>query len=109
MNYLISPGAVIKWVPPYYVRGLALGVPIYFVAIHLWTWILFVPVSLAKGGYDFRQSYSAAYMLRTGHARELYDYQSQKLFQDKLVSGQGVALPFVEPAYEAWFLEPFTL
>jgi hypothetical protein len=97
------------WRVPYYVKGLALGIPLYLVAIHLWTWILFVPGSLTKGGYDFRQSYTAAYMLRTGHGRELYDYEAQKTFQDELVSRKPVALPFVAPAYEALLLEPLSL
>ena len=92
------------WSPPYYVKGLALGVPVYLVAIHIWTWILFVPGSLASGGYDFRQSYTAAYMVRTGEARQLYNYELQTKFQNKLVSEKLVALPFVEPAYEALLL-----
>jgi len=90
------------------VRGLALGVPIYLAAIHLWTWALYVPDFLAKGGLDFRQSYSAAYMLRTGHGSELYDYDAQKRYQNVLVSQQNIPLPFVEPAYEAVLLEPLS-
>jgi len=97
------------WSVPYYVRGLALGIPIYLAAIHLWTWVLYVPDSLGKGGLDFRQSYSAAYMLRTGHGSELYDYDAQKRFQDQLVSIQPIPLLFVEPAYEALLFEPFSL
>jgi len=93
---------------PYYVRGLALGIPTYLAAIHLWTWVLYAPDAIAKGGYDFRQSYSAAYMLRTGHASELYNYEAQKAFQDRLVSPQNIPLPFVEPAYEAVLFEPLT-
>src|SRR5581483_9579773 len=94
---------------PYYVKGLALGIPPYLVAIHLWTWILIVPGALATGGYDFRQVYAAAYMIRTGHGNELYDYNAQKEFQNALVSREDVALPFVSPAYEAWVLAPLSL
>lgn len=93
---------------PYYVKGLALGIPIYFVAIHMWTWILSVPVVLPKGGYDFRQIYAASYIVRTGHANELYDYSSQKRVQDETVSQQPIALPYVSPSYEALVLAPLS-
>jgi len=93
---------------PYYVRGLALGIPVYFVAIHMWTWILSVPVMLPKGGYDFRQIYAASYMVRTGEAKELYDYYSQKKAQDETVSQQPIALPYVSPSYEALVLAPLS-
>ena len=93
---------------PYYVKGLALGIPIYFVAIHMWTWILSVPVVLPKGGYDFRQIYAAAYMVRTGHAHKLYDYDTQKQIQDETVSPQPIALPYVSPSYEALAVAPLS-
>jgi len=96
------------WRVPYYVRGLALGVPIYLAAIHLWTWALYVPDFLVRGGLDFRQSYSAAYMLRTGRGSELYNYEAQKRYQNVLVSQQNIPLPFVEPAYEAVLFEPLS-
>ena len=97
-----------SWRVPYYIKGLALGIPTYLVAVHLWTWVLVVPGSLAKNGYDFRQIYSAAYMVRTGHAHELYDYKAQAAFQDKLVSRTPLALPYVSPAYEALLLSPLS-
>src|SRR5579864_8984011 len=97
------------WSVPYYVKGLALGIPPYLVAAHMWTWLLIVPQSLAKSGYDFRQVYAAAYMVRTGHAGQLYDYAAQSEFQDRLVSNTRLALPYVSPAYEAIFLSPLSL
>ena len=42
------------WVVPYYIRGLALGIPPYLVAIHLWTWI-FSGWVFWGGSADFRQ------------------------------------------------------
>ena len=96
------------WRPPYYVKGLALGIPIYLTAVHLWTWILLAPPLIRRGEYDFRQSYAAAYMVRTRHALDLYDYSAQKEFQDKLVSPQETPLPFVAPAYEALFMVPLS-
>jgi hypothetical protein len=96
------------WKVPYYVKGLALGVPTYLVAIHFWTWVFTLPVYLA-GRADFRQFYAAGAIIRNGQARQLYNYQEQKDFQDNLVSREQVALPFVSPAYHALLFTPFSL
>src|SRR6266852_4898403 len=92
---------------PYYVRACVLGIPAYLVGVHLWTWVFTVSVFLG-GRADFRQLYAAGYMVRTGHANELYDYDAQKYFQDKLVSPAQVALPFVRPAYQALVFAPLS-
>jgi hypothetical protein len=92
---------------PYYVKACALGIPAYFVGIHLWTWVLMLPIFIG-GRADFRQLYTAGYMVRTGHAKELYDYGTQKEFQDKLVSQEAMALPFVRPAYQALVFAPLS-
>jgi len=102
------PSQTGQWNVPYYVKGLALGIPIYFVAIHLWAWVLIVPGFLRAGRPDFRQIYSSAYMVRTGYGSQLYDYSIQKEFQDKLVSHQDLALPFIRPAYEALLFSPLS-
>lgn len=94
--------------PPYYVKGLALGVPIYLVAAHLWVWALIAPGFLRDGRPDFRQIYSSAYMVRTGHGSQLYDYNVQKEYQDRLVTRRNVALPYIRPAYEAFIFAPLT-
>src|SRR5215467_5432217 len=95
-----SPGRNNTRVVPYYAKGLALGIPIYFVAIHLWAWVLIAPHFTRRN--DFRQFYAAAYMMRTGHARELYDFDEQRAFEDRLVSRESIEreLPFVSPAYD---------
>lgn len=95
-----------NWAVPYYVKGLALGIPVYLVAIHLWTWILIVPASLRTTGYDFRQLYAAAYLVRSDAGHQLYDYDAQKKAQDRLVSPRDQALPYVSPAYEALAFSP---
>jgi hypothetical protein len=92
---------------PYYVRGLALGILTFLVAIHMWTWIFMLPTFLG-GRADFRQLYTAGYMVRTGHARELYDYNSQLHFQNQLVSRGDIPLPFIRPAYQALLFVPFS-
>lgn len=93
---------------PYYVRGLALGVPAYLIGVHLWTWALLLPVFLG-GRADFRQLYTGGYMLRSGHAQELYDYMTGKHFQDLLVSRAEVALPINHLAYEELLFVPLSL
>jgi Glycosyltransferase family 87 len=93
---------------PYYVKGLALGLSAYLIGIHLWTWVLTVPIFLG-GGADFRQLYAAGYMARSGHSRQLYDYDSQRRFQNQVVSQTDLALPFIRPAYEAVLFVPLSL
>ena len=93
---------------PYYVRACVLGIPAYLIGVHFWTWVFTASIFLG-GRADFRQLYAAAYMVRTGHAHDLYDYDSQKYYQDQLVSPAPVALPFVRPAYQAALLAPLSL
>lgn len=93
---------------PYYVKALALGVPAYLIGIHLWTWVFTIYIFLG-GRSDFRQLYAAGYMVRSGHAYQLYDYEAQKYFQNKLVSQADMALPFVRPAYESLLFVPLSL
>jgi hypothetical protein len=97
------PGVV-----PYYVKALALGLPAYLIGVHLWTWVFMLPVFLG-GRADFRQLYVGGYMLRSGHAHELYEYTAQKHFQDQLVSTAQIALPVNHLAYEELFFAPFSL
>ena len=92
---------------PYYVRGLALGVMAFLIGIHLWTWVFMLPTFLG-GRADFRQLYTAGYMVRTGHARELYNYDSQLRFQNEIVSRADIPLPFIRPAYQALLFAPFS-
>jgi hypothetical protein len=93
---------------PYYVRGLVLGISAYFIGVHLWTWV-FMLSTFWGGRADFRQLYTAGYMVRTGHAQKLYDYDDQLRYQNKLVSRGEVPLPFIRPAYEAWIFAPLSV
>ena len=92
---------------PYYVRALALGLMAFLIGVHFWTWVFMLPTFLG-GRADFRQLYTAGYMVRTGHAQELYSYDSQLRFQNELVSPAAVPLPFIRPAYQALLFVPFT-
>ena len=73
-----------------------------------WDGSTFFPGAL-RGHADFRQLYAAGYMVRTGHASELYDTRAQQQFQDALVGNDERALPFIRPAYQALLFVPFSL
>ncbi len=108
MGELGTESSASKIVVPYYVRGLSLGVPAYLIGVHLWTWVFMLPTFLG-GRADFRQLYTAGFMVRSGYASQLYDYNSQRRFQNVLVSPADIALPFNHLSYEALLFAPFSL
>ena len=85
-----------------------LAASIYLVTINFWTWGIAAPLALAGRG-DFRQFYAAGAMVRAHKFHEIYDYATQKDFQDRLVSLAQAALPFVSPAYHALLFAPLSL
>jgi hypothetical protein len=95
-----------KTVAPYYVRGLALGVPAYLIGIHLWTWVFTLPTFLA-GYADFSRLYTSGYLVRAGYRHQLYDSPVRYYLENKLTP--GLALPFDHPAFEALLFAPFSL
>lgn len=57
-------------------------------------------IPIARRRYiDFRTSYTAGYMLRTGHAADLYNYPVEQRFQSILVSPEPRALPLMTPPF----------
>src|SRR5438270_12642719 len=86
-------------VSPDYVKGLVLGIPAILLGLQISGWLFFIPV-ITHGHNDFRQLYTGGFMLRMGHGHELYDYDVQKAFEDKLVSPEQIALPINHLAYE---------
>jgi Glycosyltransferase family 87 len=62
-----------------------------------------------EGHADFRTFYCDGYLVRTGRATQLYDYEVQKQVQNALVSPSDVALPSDHPAYEALLFVPFSV
>ncbi len=83
------------------------GIAPVLLGVQLLAWIFFLPQSL-HGHTSFRQLYTAGYMVRTGHSRELYDYSAQKLFQDQLVSREPVLMPFIRPPFDALVFVPLS-
>jgi hypothetical protein len=60
------------------------------------------------GGADFRHLYTAGYMVRTGHASEIYDFPASYEYQEKLAGPAGKDLPFNHLAYEALLYLPLS-
>jgi len=93
---------------PYYIKALAMGLPAVMLGLQISGWIFFLHGAM-QGHADFRQLYAAGYMVRSGHASELFDYAAQKHFQDTLASPEQIALPFIRPAYQALLFAPLSL
>jgi hypothetical protein len=70
---------------------------------------VFLTLPLARMGHvDFRHLYTAGYMVRTGHAAEIYDFAENEKFQNELVGPAAGALPFNHLAYETLIYVPFS-
>ena len=67
-----------------------------------------IPVGIS-GRADFRCLYAAGYLVRTGNASHLFDYDAQRSVQNAHVSIEDVALPFNHAPYEALLLAPLSL
>jgi hypothetical protein len=92
---------------PWIVKGLLLiGI---LLGLELAVWLSASGIRLAMAGrVDFRNLYTASYMVRTGHAHQLYDYDRELAFQNSLVSPQPRPMPYLRPAYQALSLLPFS-
>jgi hypothetical protein len=67
-----------------------------------------VPEAL-RGHIDFRQLYTAGYMVRSGHGSELHDFDAAEKFQNAVVGPAEGSLPFNHLAYESLLYAPFSL
>jgi len=76
--------------------------------LELLTWIVYLPAAL-RGNADFRAYYSAGYLVLSGHADQLYDFESQRAIQNNLISPSTTLLPFIHPPYESLLFVPFAL
>lgn len=70
---------------------------------------ILITVRLALSGHvDFRQLYTAGYMVRAGSAAQLYNYAEVEKFQNRVVSPADGALPFNHLAYESLLYAPLS-
>jgi hypothetical protein len=90
------------------VRPFVVTTAIYLFIVQLGICVLLVPIAL-QGTPDFRQLYTAGFMVRSGVSGSIYDYAITGQFQNALVSQSGLTLPFNHLAYEALFFAPFSL
>ncbi len=84
-----------------------MALPAVMLGLQISGWVFFLRGAM-QGHCDFRQLYTAGYMVRTGHRSELYDYGLEHRFQDNLVSREAIALPFNHLAYEALLFVPYS-
>jgi hypothetical protein len=62
-----------------------------------------------RGIADFRQLYTGGYMIRTGHAKQLYNYDAQEQFEEALVPvGVHFTLPVNHLAFEELLFVPLS-
>jgi Glycosyltransferase family 87 len=80
----------------------------YLIIVHLWLWVLTYPLSIG-GRADFRQLYTAGYLLRNGYGHQLYDPNLQTRFENLVVGPSDTALPFNHLAYEALIFVPLSV
>ena len=88
--------------------AIARGLAAILLGAQLSSWLFFMPAALS-GHADFRQLYTAGFMLRTGDRHLIYDPQAQMSAQNALVSREQTILPFNHLAYEAVGFAPLSL
>jgi Glycosyltransferase family 87 len=62
-----------------------------------------------RGRADFSTLYTAGFMIRSGHASELYDYDTNTEVQEQIIGPSHGPVPFNHLAYETLFFAPFSL
>jgi hypothetical protein len=92
----------------YALRALAMGIAAIMLGLQISAWLGFVGI-IRDGHADFRQLYTAGYMLRSGAGHQIYNYESELAFQNRVVSEAANALPFNHLAYEALIFAPLSV
>ncbi len=87
---------------------LVLGLLPLLIGFEVLLWTVYLPLG-TRGIADFRQLYTGGYMLRTGHAAELYDYDTQRRFEETVVPAEPFVLPINHPAFEELLFVPLSL
>jgi hypothetical protein len=92
---------------PHYVLALAMAIPAVLVGAEIPSWL-----SLGSHRYalqsDLRVVYTPGYMLRTGQAKDIYDFAAVSRNQNEKIAPDNGALPFLHPAYEAVLFMPLS-
>jgi len=89
-------------------HDLVLGLTPFLLVIQALIWFFYLPMGL-RGVADFRSFYTGAYMIRTGHAGELYDFETQMRFhRDLLPEAAKISVTMNHPAFEELFFLPLS-
>ncbi len=92
---------------PYYVLALAMAIPAILVGVEIPRWLfLWSPTAALES--DLRVFYTPGYMLRTGQAKDIYNFPAIRRNQDERIAPDNGAVPFLHPAYEAAFFVPLS-
>lgn len=62
-----------------------------------------------RGRADFSTLYIAGFMVRTGHAADLFDYDANTQFQERIIGSSHGPVPFNHLAYETALYIPLSL
>jgi Glycosyltransferase family 87 len=92
---------------PYYVVALAMGIPALLVGVEIPSWLFLGSQTYALQS-DLRVFYTPGYMLRTGQAKDIYDFPAIRRNQAEKVAPDSGAVPFLHPAYEAVVFMPLS-
>jgi hypothetical protein len=92
---------------PYYVLALAMAIPALLVGVEIPSWLFLGSQTIALQS-DLRVFYTPGYMLRTGQAKNIYDFPTIRRNQDEKIAHDNGAVPFLHPAYEAVFFIPLS-
>lgn len=92
-----------KTIYPFVAASAALGLLIVLTSLYIG-----LPIGIS-GRADFRCLYAAGYLVRTGYATHLFDYDAQRSVENARVSVEDVALPFNHAPYEGLLLAPLSL
>ena len=92
---------------PYYVLALAMALPAALVGVEIPSWLSLGSQRFALQS-DLRVFYTPGYMLRTGQAKDIYNFPAVRRNQDDKVAPDNAAVPFLHPAYEAVFFMPLS-
>jgi hypothetical protein len=89
-------------------HDLVLGLLPLLIGFEVLLWTVYLPLE-ARGIADFRVFYTGGYMLRTGHAAELYDYDTQQRFEETVVPARLLFVHLSHPAFEVLLFVPLSL
>jgi Glycosyltransferase family 87 len=92
---------------PSYVLALAMAIPAVLVGIEIPSWFLLGSQTTALQS-DLRVFYTPGYMLRTGNAKDIYNFPSVRRNQDERVAPDSGAVPYLHPAYEVLAFMPLS-